>query len=251
MIVKRIISAVTSVAILASTATVFSGCSLKEFFSNEPKSESPSTPAEPTSDGVLTNGEWLAMVNDAFGMQVDEESETGELDAAKEWGVVGEDESIDLNAPVDDRFVTTSLMRAAGYVDTSASDQDVINAAIQHGVISDANSSVSNPAQAVASLAAAQDSWINQEIVQHEEINLQDNVVNYTGEISVSDIEISNDGVTIPSMYAVGLEKDSVFILPKDEATGEGGAYKTISTIDNGDGTTTVKSVPADFTEIY
>ena len=71
---KRIISAITGMAVLASSMSVLSGCSMKEFFS---KDESSSGAAD---DGVISNGEWLAMVNDAFGMQVDETSETGELD---------------------------------------------------------------------------------------------------------------------------------------------------------------------------
>lgn len=252
MIVKRIISAITGGAILVSMSSVFAGCSMQEFFAKDKGSENSNDAgsASPVSDGTLTNGEWLAMVNDAFGMQVDESAENGELDAAKTWGVVGEDEVIDLNAPVDDKFVTTTLMRASGYVDTSASDQDVINAAIAHGVITDANSVVSDPAQAAQSLAAAQDAWSHQEFEERYDISLQDNVVDYTDDLDVTDYKINSDEVVLPSEYAESLEEDSVFILPKD-GDGDGGAYKTIATIKNKDGTTTVKSVPADFTEVY
>lgn len=245
MIKKRIISAITGVTMLISMTSVLSGCSMKEFFTNE---KSPETAVD---DGNISKGEWLAMVNDAFGMQVDETSETGELDAAKEWGVIGEDEEIDADAPVDDRFVTSTLMRAAGYASPDSSDQDVINAAIQHGVISDPNASLTDPGQAIDSLKKAQDSWSHQTFEEHFDVQLVDGVYNFTETINVDDINISGGDVVIPSEYAGSLSKDSVYVLPKDKETGKGGAYKVLSVVNHGDGTTTVKSVPAKMEEVY
>ncbi|MBE6877106.1 MAG: Ig domain-containing protein [Ruminococcus sp.] len=260
MIGKRIVSAATSAALLISMMSVFSGCSPEEFFNGKSNSSSGTAEntaneavpaASPVSDGVLTNGEWLAMVNDAFGMQVDETSEDGEIEAAKEWGVIGEDETVDLSAPVDDKFVTTTLTRAAGYTTPSSSDEEVIQAAITHGIITSADTSVSAPSQAIASLTTAQESWSHQTFEDKRNIQLAENVINYSEQIDNSQVQITENGVQIPSEYAETLTKDSVFIVPKDEETGQGGAYKTVAVIDNGDGTSTVKSVPASVQEVY
>lgn len=256
MIVKRIVSAITSVAILASVATVFSGCSAEEFFNGSSQTAqnvvaNNDNDVSPIDDGVITNGEWLAMVNDAFGMQVDEDAENGEVDSAKEWGVIGEDEEIDLDAPVDDKFVASTLMRASGFADENSTDEEIIQTAIEHGVISSPNDVLSDPTQALASLGAAQSSWSHQTFDEYIDLQLADNVSNFSETIDSSDIQISEQDITMPSEYTQELNKDSVFIIPKETAGGKGGAYKVISVIDHADGTATVKSVPASMEEVY
>ncbi|MDE7363819.1 MAG: Ig-like domain-containing protein [Ruminococcus sp.] len=256
MIIKRIVSAITSIAVLASVATVFSGCSAEEFFNGSSQTAQnvvadSDNAVSPTDDGVLTNGEWLAMVNDAFGMQVDENAENGEIDSAKEWGVIGEDEVIDLDAPVDDKFVTSTLMRASGFADENSTDEEIIQSAIEHGVISSPDAVLSDPNQALASLSMAQSSWSHQTFDEHIDLQLADNVSNFSEIINAEDVQISDQDITMPSEYTQGLEKDSVFILPKETADGNGGAYKVIAVIDHADGTATVKSVPASMEEVY
>lgn len=256
MIIKRIVSAITSIAVLASVATVFSGCSPEEFFNGSSQTaQNVVADAEnnvsPTDDGVITNGEWLAMVNDAFGMQVDENAENGEIDSAKEWGVIGEDEVIDLDAPVDDKFVASTLMRASGFADENSTDEEIIQSAIEHGVISSPDAVLSDPNQALASLSTAQSSWSHQTFDEHIDLQLADNVSNFSETINAEDIQISDQDITMPSEYTQALEKDSVFILPKETADGNGGAYKVIAVIDHADGTATVKSVPASMEEVY
>lgn len=249
MIFKRIISAMTGAALLTSYMSVLSGCSLKEFFNNS--SSSSDTSENKADDGVLTNGEWLSMVNDAFGMQVDEEAEDGELDAAREWGVIGESEEIDKNAPVDDKFVTTTLMRAAGFADENSTDEEVINAAIEHGVLKDSETPLTDPTAAAETLIQAQNEWANQEFEEHRNVDLVEGVQNFDEKLKTTDFEIKDDFIVLPTEYAQTLTKDSVFILPKDEETGKGGAYKVVATVDNGDGTTNVKGVAAKPEEIY
>ncbi|MDE7099013.1 MAG: Ig-like domain-containing protein [Ruminococcus sp.] len=256
MIIKRIVSAITSIAVLASVATVFSGCSAEEFFNGSSQTaQNVVADAEnnvsPTDDGVITNGEWLAMVNDAFGMQVDENAENGEIDSAKEWGVIGEDDVIDLDAPVDDKFVASTLMRASGFADENSTDEEIIQSAIEHGVISSPDAVLSDPNQALASLSTAQSSWSHQTFDEHIDLQLADNVSNFSETINAEDVQISDQDITMPSEYTQGLEKDSIFILPKETADGNGGAYKVIAVIDHADGTATVKSVPASMEEVY
>ena len=244
MIFKRIVSAFTCSAVLASTMSVFSGCSMKEFFDNSPEN---STASE---NGTLTNGDWLKMVNDAFGMQVDENAENGDIDTAKAWGVIGEDENIDPNAPVDDKFIASTLTKAAGFVAPNASDEEIIKAAIEHHIISSPDASVSDPSAAVAALTGAQHDWSYYVPEEHKNIDYADNVQNFTDNMNVNDFTIEGDNINIPSAYAASLSTDSVYILPKNDE-GNGGAYKVVSTTVNEDGTTSVKSVPAKLEEVY
>ena len=243
MIFKRIVSAITCSAVLASSLSVFSGCSMKEFFDNSPKESA-------AESGVITNGDWLKMVNDAFGMQVDENAEDGEIEAAKAWGVIGENEEIDKNAPVDDKFVASTLTKAAGFADRNATDEEIAQAAVEHHIISSTDASVSKPEEAVVALAQAQQDWAHPTLEEHLNVDLADNVQNFNDIINVNDIKISSDSVNLPTTYASSLERDSVFIVPKDEG-GQGGAYKVVSTIENSDGTTSVKCVPASVEEVY
>ncbi len=254
MVVKRIISAITSIAVLASTATVLSGCgSAEEFFNGESKKDSDNSSDSATAstqDGVITNGEWLEMVNDAFGMQVDENSEDGEVQAAKEWGVIGEDENIDLNSPVDDKFVTSTLMRASGYADLDSSDEEIIQAAIEHGVISNSTDSVSSPEQAVQSLATAQHEWSNKTFDENYDIQLADNVTDLSQTLNVTDVEIKDNSIVLPSESAENLVSDDVIIVPQENDE-DGVAYKVVSVSTGADGKAEVKCVPATFEEVY
>ncbi|MDE5618929.1 MAG: Ig-like domain-containing protein [Ruminococcus sp.] len=258
MIVKRIISAVTGIAVLASTATVLSGCgSLEEFFNGESKNDSENsagtedTVAASTEDGVITNGEWLAMVNDAFGMEVDESAEDGEVQAAKEWGVIGEDENIDLNSPVDDKFVTSTLMRASGYADLDSSDEEIIQAAVEHGVITSPTESVSSPEQAVTSLSTAQHEWSNKTFDEHYDIQLADNVTDLTQTLNVTDVEMkSSDSMVIPSSSAENIVSNSIVIVPQKDDY-DGTAYKVVSVKQLADGKSEIKCAPATFEEVY
>lgn len=254
MIVKRIVSAVTSVAMLASVTTVLSGCgSMKEFFTGESSNdaEKSNSTASAMDDGVITNGEWLAMVNDAFGMQVDESAEDGELQAAKDWGVVGENDAVDMNAPVDDKFVTSTLMRASGFADLDSSDEEIIQAAIQHGVISNPTDSVSNPAQAVQSLSTAQHEWSNKTFDAYYDVQLAENVTDLTTTLNATDVDIQGNSVVMPSEYAESLDADAIVIVPKEAGGGKGGAYKITSIKDNLNGTSEIKASPASFEEVY
>ena len=243
MIFKRIISAFTCSAVLASALTTFSGCSMKEFFDKNGGSTA-------SENGALTNGDWLKMVNDAFGMQVDENAENGDLDTAKKWGVVGDDENVDLNAPVDDKFIASTLTKAAGFADRNASDEEIIRAAVEHHIIQSPDAKVSDPAAAADALVAAQQGWSHRVPEEHLNIDLADNVQNFTGNMNVTDIKFDGDNINIPSAYAASLTENSVYIIPKDE-NGKGGAYKVVSTTVNDDGTTSVKSVPAKLEDVY
>lgn len=244
---RRILSFSLTLAMTFVFMVSAAGCSAKEFFSNEPKNEN----SDPSTDGVLTNSEWLAMVNDAFGMVVDEEAEDGELDAAKQWGVVGEDETIDMDAPISDQFATKTLVRAAGFVPPDASDEEIIQSAIEHGVITN-DEKISDPQNAVQALSDTAHEWSTMTYEYKEDVKYAENVQDLTQSTDKSDFTIDKDDtVTISSRFAENIGTGSVFILPPNDVYEKGIALKAVSVVDNGNGTTTIKSVGADKKDLY
>ena len=248
---KRVLSIMTAAVLLFGFAVSVTGCTtLKEFFSNESKPES-KTSEEMAADGTITNSEWLSMVNDAFGMQ-DEQAPEDDVEKAKEWGVIGQDEVVDMDAPLDNQFATKTLMRATGFVDTSASEQDVIQSAIDKGVI-DQNKDLTNPQNAIEALSNASEAWSKQTFDYSDNTAYAEGVQDFREQISADNVKINGSGssVIMPSEYAKGLKTDSVYILPPDEEYTEGRAMKALSVTDNHDGTSTVSSVPAELNELY
>ena len=248
---KRVLSIMTSVVLLFGFTVSVTGCTtLKEFFNNESKPDT-KTAEGPASDGSITNSEWLSMVNDAFGMQ-DEQAPEDDVEKAKEWGVIGQDEVIDMDAPLDNQFATKTLMRATGFVDTSASDQDVIQSAIEKGVI-DQNADLANPQNAIEALSNASEAWSKQTFEYSDNTAYAEGIQDFREKISAENIKIDSSGssVIMPSEYAKGLKAESVYILPPDEEYTEGRAMKALCVIDNNDGTSTVSSVPAQLNELY
>jgi len=250
-IYKRVLSFMTAFVLLLGFVVSVTGCStLKEFFSNESKTDS-RTAGGMAADGTITNAEWLAMVNDAFGMQ-DEQAPEDDIEKAKQWGVIGQDEEVNMDAPLDNQFATKTLMRATGFVDTSASDQEVIQSAIEKGVIAQ-NADLTNPQSAIEALGNASEAWSKQTFDYNENNSYAEGVQDFREQISADNVKINGSGssVIMPSEYAQRLRTDSVFILPPDEEYTEGRAMKALSVADNRDGTSTVSSVPAQLNELY
>ncbi|MDO5559704.1 MAG: Ig-like domain-containing protein [Oscillospiraceae bacterium] len=245
---KRIISAATCAAMLISMTSVFSGCSMREFFAKD----DPAVQTTAGDDGVLTNGEWLSMVNDAFGMQVDDSAEDGDLAAAEEWGVIDSKDQVNPDEPVSDQFVTKTLMRASGFVDPGASDQEIIQSAIDHGVITQ-NEDLTKVETAAESLSNAKTEWSHQTFENKTDITYQEGVQDFTQNQDLESVNIreSDNTVIMPSEYAKTLTADSVYILPPNATFKNGCAYKVLSVKDNGDGTSTVKNVPAEIKDVY
>jgi len=238
---------------LISVSAVFSGCSLEEFFTGESAPEK-AIPAEAplsdeVSDAVPTNEEWLTMINDVFHITPDNEENPDQIQAAQDWGIIPDAAELDLNQPVDEEFVTSTLMKAAGFVSPDAGDEEIRQTAEKYG-ISGNNTAITSRSEAVSQLLTVKNAWNHQTFERDINIEYMDNVVNYWEDISPDDISFTDTGVIIPSEYTGALEKDSILIVPKNE-NGEGGAYKTISVQNNGDGTSTVISIPASIEEVY
>lgn len=237
MKLKRIISSAAGVAVLISSMTALTGCmTLQEFFTGKRFEDT----------AQLTNREWLNMVNEAYGMDSTEEEL---IEDAKEWGIIGEDEEVDLDAAADEEFVTQTLARAAGYTDTDSTYEEAKRAVEEHGLIDDAGK-ITEPETAQETLVKVQEDMVHPHFEDHREIQLADNVHDLTGKMKPKDFSISGDIVTMPFSIADELDKDHVFILGGEEY-GDEASYKVIAIVDNGDDTADVKCVPATLCEVY
>lgn len=246
---KRIISGLTCAAVIISATVSIAGCDLKSFFTGEGNNSATTVHA----DEAITNGEWLSMVNDAFGMTAeDENSETPDIDAAKAWDVIGEDEQIDENALATDKFMTSTLMRASGLVSPDATDDEIARAAVENGIISE-DKKITDVQNAAESLGQAQKKWSNKTFDPVEDISFVEGVQDFSGEDALKNVKItpSDNTVTMPAEYAKNLSEGTVYVLPPTDEYKSGSAYKVISTKDNGDGTYTVKNEVAGLNEVY
>ena len=247
---KKCMSFCTAVMMTVVYTASMCSCNLQEFFTGEKKEDNGGNATNMSSDGDITKAEWLDMVNEAFGIQADENKD--DIENAKEWGLIKTDENVDPDSKLDKEFAARTLMMAGGFVDENATDEEIMQAAAEHGII-DGNTDLNNPQNAADSLNEAQHQWANKTFDYHEDVQFQENVKDFseTPEASKIDFIESENKVILPNSCAGSLKKDEVFILPPDENNKDGIAMKAINVIDNGDGTSTVISSPAKLEEIY
>ncbi len=247
---KRIISFTTSAVLAATFVLSTSGCSLREFFNPEDPNVG-NIQVDPMDDGVVTNEEWLAMVNDAFGTQ----GEDGEsdLDVAKRYGFVGENEEVDLAAPLSNMFATSTVARASGIVDKNATNEEIVAAAVENGIIGP-DSDLTDPSSAAEALDNAQHDWMYRDVEQHEDIQYMDNLIDFkdcSADLFKVTEGAASTGVVMPDAQAEQLKTGSIFILPPTEEHRAGQAVKVQSIIKNGDGTSSIVGYTPQLGEIY
>lgn len=216
----------------------------------EPATEEPETEPEEVPEAaadVLTNGELLAMINSAFGIMTDNTFE-GNVQGAKAWDIIGENDVIDADAAITAEFLISASMRATGFVTGNSTMAEIIECALQTGVITDADLSADLPGQAAEIVERAKHAWAHQEFDEEIHVELCEGVIDLTN--MTGDFTINGNTVVLPSEYAEGIEQNTVYILPKDDA-GQGGAYKAQTITDNGDGSITITGTPADVFEVY
>lgn len=201
---------------------------------------------ENTAD-IPTNAELLAMINSAFGIMTDNSVE-GNIQAAKDWDIIGENDVVDPNACISAEFLISASMRATGFVTGNSTMAEILECALQRGVITDTDLTDDKLAQASDIVEKAKYAWAHQEFNNEIHVELCDGVIDLTN--MTDNFLISGDTVILPSEYAEGIEQNTVYILPKDES-GQGGAYKAQTITDNGDGSITISGTPAEVFEVY
>lgn len=197
---------------------------------------------------ILTNAELLSLINNVFGMISDGTFET-DLQVAKDWDIVDEDAEINPEDEITAEFLISSSMRATGIVTGDSSMDEIINCAVEKGVIESTDLTAIDLTKAVDIVNAACYAWTHQEFDNEISVVLADGVIDLTSIIDADDCTINGNTIILPSDVADKITADTVFIVPDD--TIDGTAYKAVIVTDNGDGTITVNANPADFTEVY
>lgn len=216
----------------------------KSEITTEPESE------EETGE-VIKNSELLSLINNLFGMTSDGVFEN-DLQTAKDWDIVDPDVEIDPDAEITAEFLVTASMRATGIVTGDDSVEDIINCAVEKGVIDSTDLSAIDLSKAVDVVEKAKYAWTHQEFDNEISVELADGVIDLTGRMSVDDFEIDGNTIKLPAEFAGEITDGTVFILPDNSSEiSDGTAYVADMITDNGDGTITINGYPADFTQVY
>lgn len=220
-----------------------------EEISEEVETEAESEGTETEENGhVLTNAELLSLINNTFGMVSDGTFES-DLQVAQDWDVVDADAITDSEAEITAELLVSASMRATGMVTGESSMDEIINLAVEKGVIESDDLSAVDLSKAVDVVNKAYDAWINQDFDTEANVELVDGVVDLTSTLSAEECTVSDGTIILPSTVAEQITAGTVFIVPDD--TVDGTAYKADAVTDNGDGTITVTSSPAGFEEVY
>lgn len=217
----------------------------------EPETEAETeeeTDSEEESEHILTNAELLSLINNVFGMMSDGTFET-DLQTAKDWDIVDPTAEIAPESEITAEFLVSASMRATGIVNGESSMDEIINCAVEKGVIESTDLSEIDLTKAVDVVNNACYAWTHQEFDTEINVELADGVIDLNGLVSADDCEINGNTIKLPAEFADSITAGTVFIVP--DGTTDGTAYKADSVTDNGDGTITINGNPADFTEVY
>ncbi|MDE5770742.1 MAG: hypothetical protein K2I06_03780 [Ruminococcus sp.] len=187
---------------------------------------------------ILTNAELLSLINNTFGMVSDGTFET-DLQVAKDWDIVDGDAETDPEAEITAEFLISASMRATGIVTGENSMDEIIDCAVEKGVIESTDLSAIDLSKAVDIVNNAYYAWTHQEFDTEINVELADGVIDLNGVISADECEIDGNTIKIPSDFAEKITGGTVFIVPDD--TPDGTAYMADTVTDNGDGTITIK----------
>lgn len=241
-------------AFVAVTAA-FAGCASEEKSSSSSSAvettaaetttaeETTETTAEPTTTEEITtveetteaqeipsNGEVLDNIISAFGMVITDSSKTN-ADICKDWDIIADDADIDADAETTPEFLISAAMCATGFVKPENSLDEILQCAVEKNVIEKADISAVDVSKFLDIIENARYSWAHQTFDNHSEITLQEGVIDFSNELTADDYKIDGNSIELPAECADKIEAGSVFILPKDPATGEGGAYKAESVV--------------------
>lgn len=210
---KRIISMLLVIVTLLTTVMSVWGCS------NE-------------NANSLTLGQWLTMVDEAFGMQsyvneepyfenVDKENPYFEaVQIAAEWDVIDKNENIDVDEKLRWKDALVSLVNVGNFLDVTVPEAEKIDFAIKNfddSIRSYWMNRIIAPEKAVSLLSVAQKQWANKEF-DHivEEVTYKDSVVDLSkSDNDISDYSIDGNVVKIPKTSEVQLEEGDIYVLPQ------------------------------------
>lgn len=214
---KRFISILLVIATILSMTLSFAGCGM-------------------VVSSSLTVGQWLMMVNEAFGMQnyisnepyfenIDESNPYFEtVQIATEWDVIDKNELLDVDEELKWKEALISLVNVGGFVDIESDEEIKIDYAIDNfdqTIRKYWMNRKIKPEDAVTLLSVAQKQWANKEF-DHvvEEVTYKEGVIDLTtGENAIDNYSVQNDVVKIPKKDGSDLQVGDIYVLPSNDAT--------------------------------
>lgn len=210
---KRLISIILLVATLFTFASPLAGCSANK-------------------DMVLTVGQWLMMINDAFGMQsyIEEKpyfesvSSTSPyfeaVQIAAEWDVVDRNAPLDVEKTLTWETALVTLVNAGNFVDVDSDIKEKVSFAIENFDKSIRDYWMNRNIQhqkAVVLLATAQEQWASKRYDKNiENISYNENVVNLADAVK-ADYAVDGNQVAISSELVGEIKEGDVYALQSQE----------------------------------
>lgn len=184
-------------------------------------------------DSVLKQGQWLAIVNEAFGMDYysSEEPHVKNISTdneyfttvqiAHEWGLIAGDE-FDTDKKLTKGYAAFTLVKAVGFAETAnQSDQEIAQFAADNGYISYSYNGekdykkVASKQEYEQSLDKAKQIWLNPVFENKEEVQYKEGVVSLADDPDVkSNAEIIDNQARIPMSSAEDIKVGDVYLLP-------------------------------------
>ena len=195
----------------------------------------PLTGCQGKSEDTISWGQWLTMIDDAFGM----ESYTTEapyysniqstdtyfdaVQIAVEWGVVSPEIPLNTEEKITWKNALVTLVNAGNFMESETSDTEKVDYACENfdtEVRSYWLERNITYEKATLLLGIAQQKWASQKY-DHvvEEITYKKDVLDFTQKDTyIDDYSVMEDGtIVIPKKYGVQLQKDDVFVLPSTD----------------------------------
>ncbi len=212
--IKRVIASFLTITMLLGVAASLISCSAG-------------------SKSVLTVGQWLMIVNEAFGMQSYTNSEPyfknvqkedpyfEAVQIAAEWDVIDKNKEIDTEANLKWKDALLSLVNVGNFASIETSEEEKIDLAI-----STFDSTIRkywmkrniDAQKAVELLSVAQNKWATKEY-DHviEETKYKEGVVDLSSNPEASNYMIRENVVVMPKTEGVELKEGDVYVLPGNE----------------------------------
>lgn len=220
-----------------------------EEITTEPETKFETTAVSEEATDIMTVGELIVKINDKFGMGVGGSFEEN-LETVKAWDIVDADAELDENAPVTAELLISSAIRATGFVDGTSSIDEIMECAVNYGVIDIADISAVDISKADEIVEKAYNAWLNPNFDTNISVVLAEGVVDLTGVIPADEVTYTDGtSVSFPAEYADGLEAGTVVILPDD--TVDGTAYKITAIVITADNVANLTITPASIEEVY
>lgn len=224
---KRFIALILSLSMMLGCLTSLSGCS---------KSDNQS----------VKMGQWLSMINEAFGMDsyVQEEPYFSNVDknntyfeevqVATEWEVINAAQKIDVNKSITWKDALVSLVNAGNFTSLDSSDDEKIDCAIKNFDSSIRKYWMNREikySNAILLLATAQRKWANRTFENRvEEVKFKDGVKDFSENEEIAENYVIDGNTTVlSSTNDVDLKTGDVYVLPSNNKSIGTKVYKVES----------------------